>query len=801
MGKRRHNRSERDDIGKISVPGNGKVKDAVAGATLDAPSSSSRPFSAPFPSPMNPGSPADTATRSVIDAFVNQLARIGYGTPSLAEGADYVNTRLTRNFQLLTTLYRSNWIARKIIDCPAEDMVKNGWQLACQVSPKAIDAFQKAERKTRTKAQILQALKWGRLYGGAAAVIKLKGQQDNLAEPLNLDSIMPGDYKGLLVLDRWSGVSPTADIVTDLDDPDFGLPMAYSIVLDTGDSLEVHHTRVLRFAGRTLPYWEAQAEVHWGVSEIEIVFDELKKRDNASFSIAALIHRANILTRSMKGVNEMLATGNQRMQAQLYNTLQAVNHILSNQGMLVMEEGEQLSAQNYTFTGINDIYESFMLDISGAAEIPVTKLFGRAPAGMNATGESDLQNYYDLIGQKQSAFLIPVLEKLGPIIAMSTWGMIPDDFDFKIISPETVSSDKLAELVAKKTSSVCEVYNAGLISERVAMKELRQMSDETGMWSNITDEDIETADAKIHNQGEMGGFGEAGPIGIGGGPPKDSPFYSSNGAMDDGGSNGIRWITIKKKGSEGKGRRIRIDGDGNIVGGAVPQYAQDKHVSSWWKEDGQHDDESQWGDPSDFGEGDYPDSEYWEAEGENLRKIAYMESGYYDKIDQIRKHGINLNALQADYGPEGVKAIMKKMPGVVKKHGGLPLDELASDYGFESADNLFEFLKNDYKPKSSLGGKKSIWDSISARSPLDMVREAKEIWRRIMRGGNRASSFVEDANFEESEHPLGKGGKMEEFQSFKANLREKYGDSMYGDMDDDELEKLENLERIAYKGN
>ena len=31
--------------------------------------------------------------------------------------------------------------------------------------------------------------------------------------------------------------------------------------------------------------------------------------------------------------------------------------------------------------------------MAGAAEIPVTKLFGRAPAGMNATGESDLANY------------------------------------------------------------------------------------------------------------------------------------------------------------------------------------------------------------------------------------------------------------------------------------------------------------------------------------------------------------------------------------------------------------------------
>jgi phage-related protein (TIGR01555 family) len=138
-----------------------------------------------------------------------------------------------------------------------------------------------------------------------------------------------------------------------------------------------------------------------------------------------------------------------------------------------------------------------MLDIAGAAEIPVTRLFGRSPAGMNATGESDLQNYYDMITERQESDLGPIIEKLIPIMCMSLYGAIPDDIDYEF-NPivETPEEDK-AELASKMSAVVIDTYNAGLISQKIAMKELRQIEEKTGMFSNITDEDIEAADEEI----------------------------------------------------------------------------------------------------------------------------------------------------------------------------------------------------------------------------------------------------------------------------------------------------------------
>lgn len=440
-----------------------------------------------------------------LDAFQNALARIGYGTPNLSEGTDYVNIRLTRYFMTLISLYRSHWIIRKIVDVPAEDMCKNWYQFVSDIDPEMADKYQRKERVTKTKANILKALKFGRLFGGAGAVIIISGHENYLDYPLDYDTIMPDSYKGLLVFDRWSGIQPCAELNHDIESPDFGLPEHYTVSMSDGSgTFRVHSSRVLRFPGRLLPFWEEQAEMYWGTSEIELVFDELKKRDNSSWNIASLLFMANIRVLKMGDLRNMLVTGNQAVQSKLYQSLSAQNHLMSSQGILVLDENDSYEQHETTgFKGIADVYETFMLDIAGAAEMPVTKLFGRSPAGMNATGESDLQNYYDSIEQKQEAFLRPAIEKLLPVIAMSEWGGIPDDLDFAFLPPATTPSDKLAELAAKKTSSVIEVFNAGLVSERVALKELRQMSDETGMWTNITDEEIGAADKEAHTPGEM----------------------------------------------------------------------------------------------------------------------------------------------------------------------------------------------------------------------------------------------------------------------------------------------------------
>ena len=447
---------------------------------------------------------ADVLTRLyTTDAFRNQMARLGFGQPNLNEGADYPLTRMGYSYNLFTSMYRSSWIVRKIIDVFPSDMVKNWIKFNSSLDPEKISKINSVLRKTKTKEKIKEGLRWARLYGGAAGLILIDGDED-LSEPLDYDTIMIDDYKGLLIFDRWNGIFPNIELVDDISDDEFGLPEYYSLSLtqrnsnlnikyDEKDLVKVHHSRIIRFNGRDLPLWERQAEMYWGESEIEIAFEELKKRDNTSANIASLIFLANIRVLKMNDLGQLLGAGTQKAQENLYKVLEAQNQIMSNMGIYVMDKDDDFGSEQYSFSGLNDIYESFMLDVAGACEMPVTKLFGRNPAGFNATGESDLTQYYETVEEKQETYLQPIIDKLLPILFMSTLGAIPEDLDWEFNPCFSVSNKDLADLAQSMSAPIFEAFGSGLITKEIALKELKQQSEKTGMWSNITDEDLEKA--------------------------------------------------------------------------------------------------------------------------------------------------------------------------------------------------------------------------------------------------------------------------------------------------------------------
>lgn len=442
-----------------------------------------------------------------LDAFTNVLARLGAGTPNLLEGTEYSLQRLSRDFNQLNALYRESWIIRRIIDVIPSDMLKNWITITSGIDPDVEKKLSISLRRTQLIDKLKRGMQWGRLYGGALGVMLVKHQGYDLSQPLRLDWIMPGDFAGLLIFDRWNGVNPSSELIEDISDPDYGYPKYYTVTDPAGGgSVKIHHSRVIRFTGNTLPFWEEIAEMQWGASVVESVFDELKKRDNVSWNIAQLTFMANIRVLKMQDLGQLLAATDSESQAELLRTLEAQNMLLNNMGMQVMDAADGLETHQYTFGGLADCYQQFIMDISGAAEIPVTKLFGRSPSGLNATGESDLQNYYDMIAEKQEAVLRPILNKVLPPFIISTIGSLPEDFDFDFDPVAEPSDKERADLAKCGTDNVVAAYNAGLISQRTALKELKQQSERTGVWTNITDEDIERASDSVEQPGEMGGM-------------------------------------------------------------------------------------------------------------------------------------------------------------------------------------------------------------------------------------------------------------------------------------------------------
>lgn len=430
------------------------------------------------------------------DAFSNPLFHLGYGSQSPLEATEYPLTRMTYDYALLNSLYRSNWVVQNVVGIIPDDMLREGFTVSGSIAPKYRQELDRCLRQTQLYDRINEGMRWGRLYGGAAGLILIRGQED-LSKPLELDTILPGTFAGLYIVDRWSGITPGMELVSDLADPDFGLPKYYDINMADGSTVvSVHHSRIIRFVGRELPYLEKMAEMYWGESEVEALYADVVKHDNVAANMAALTFRANVDSMEVENLDQLFSVAPSAIQQRFWNMMQAQSVLKSNFGMQLVNKGDAVKNTQYTFTGLQEIYDSMCLDLSGASRIPVTKLFGRAPAGLNATGESDLQNYYDYVDTLRESKLRPILEKLLPIIAMSVWGGVPEDMDIQFPPLWTPTAKEVAEIAKAKAETIIAAFQANLLDQATAQRELKKLAEETSMFDSISEETIKKNEGK-----------------------------------------------------------------------------------------------------------------------------------------------------------------------------------------------------------------------------------------------------------------------------------------------------------------
>ena len=98
---------------------------------------------------------------------------------------------------------------------------------------------------------------------------------------------------------------------------------------------------------------------------------------------------------------------------------------------VVLDGEEEWQRIGVDFNGMPEILQMYLQIAAGAADIPVTRFVGMSPAGLNATGESDLANYYDRIHSDQELRLTPALEKLDIAIQRSALGKFDPDIFYE----------------------------------------------------------------------------------------------------------------------------------------------------------------------------------------------------------------------------------------------------------------------------------------------------------------------------------------------------------------------------------
>lgn len=427
------------------------------------------------------------------DSFQNFAARVGLGAGNQHDQSTYGFNFTSRDRLKLEAMYRSSWVVGQVVDVVAEDMTREGITLRGLESPDDVEEINQELDRLEIWDNLSDTIKWSRLYGGAIAVMLIDGQ--NVSTPLNVNTVGKGQFKGLLVLDRWMVLPDLQDLVTEYG-PDYGKPKFYDVITDSVGlcNQRIHYSRVIRMDGINLPYWQSIAENLWGQSVIERLEDRLTIFDSATLGAGQLVYKAHLRTYKVEKLRDIIATGGRAYDA-LVKQIQQIRMWQSNEGMTLMDAKDTFETHQYSFTGLDTLLLQFGQQISGATQIPLVRLFGQSPAGLNATGESDLANYYDNINQQQERRMRTPLHTLLAVVSLSVLGRpLPKTFKFDFASLWQMDDEKKAGIATKVAEAVTKAEDSGLISRKTALKELRQSAEVTGIFSHITDEEIDQAD-------------------------------------------------------------------------------------------------------------------------------------------------------------------------------------------------------------------------------------------------------------------------------------------------------------------
>ena len=413
----------------------------------------------------------DRAKKFVKDGYANLITGLN--------SAKAAKKRATRHRfdgllpeQELESMFAEDGLAARIVKLLPDDMFREGWEydfpeLDDLKSAEFTDDYDEVFEVIGAQTKLKLAFYWARLYGGAAILIGVVDGQ-TMDKPLDPRKIK--SFEKLKILDRTEIEFSRIQFQLDPGLPRYGQPVYYPIKFASVSGMEeeklVHYTRILEIHGDTLPRKAAATlsadNRYWGISVLQRAEDRLKTLGSSMGSIDQLLDEMSVGKYKIKDLAMLLSAPEGK--AAIQRRVELMDLTRSAFRSQYLDTDEEYSRDSVSFQGIPEVlYIIFML-LSADTGYPITRLFGVSPGGMNATGESDMRNYYDGVRSLQSTELKPILLYFLHII--SEWKNIPEPY-IKFLPLETMNEKEQADL--KKQEADTETAEANTYKMYVDM--------------------------------------------------------------------------------------------------------------------------------------------------------------------------------------------------------------------------------------------------------------------------------------------------------------------------------------------
>ncbi|MEJ7685635.1 MAG: phage portal protein [Variovorax sp.] len=405
-----------------------------------------------------------TAGTVVNDKLVNVVANLGTDRDKAA--ASFYGLPILTDDQAMNA-YRGAWLPRKIVDIPALDATRR-WR-AWQAKKEQVEKIEAEERRLQLRSKVRDAMIKARLFGGAAIFL---GTADRRPER----AIVPGNIGrgGLKYLAVMTCKQLQAgELERDVLQPGFGKPKDFTLSSATG-VVKIHPSRLILFPGAPLPDPETTMTQHqgWGDSVLTAVMQAVSHSDSTMANVASLVFEAKVDVIRIPEFMAMLES-NPNYPKLIHERLMLAAAAKGINGMLLLDKEEEYQTKSAAFTSLPDVIDRFLQAVSGASDIPATRLLGQSPAGLSATGESDARNYYDRIQSMQELDVSPAMEISDECLIRSALGVRPREIHYiwnTLWQPTAAERSAMGKEVAEtiKTLKDANLFKPEALSEAAA---------------------------------------------------------------------------------------------------------------------------------------------------------------------------------------------------------------------------------------------------------------------------------------------------------------------------------------------
>ena len=444
----------------------------------------------------------DESMSKIKDSYSNSLTSTG-NDDMVQQYTDYDFSNDTLNWMLWTALYNDSWVFKRVIDKPSTDMIRCGFNITSNISQEQKDLLYKTISKYRK--QLISLCKWGALYGGSIAVVLFDGLKDNdYQKPLNVNKIKNSKAMRLYVTDRWYGLAPSTDNVSNMNSIDYGKPKYYDVSFSNGKTFRIHHDYILRYDHREAPRMIQTGYLsNWGYAEGAHILHELSRDDQLKTAITSLINKALIEVIKMDGMRTIFMGEDEASKQQLEKRLEMVNYARTFNSLTFLDKEDDYQEHGFSgISGLSDLLETNMWQVSAAVEMQGV-LFGDLKQGFSNDVDA-LERYDETILNRCEDFLRPVLEKFLHILYKKF--DIQEEVSFDFISLLIKKHDEEQMNSIKSFQELLSgVLNDGIITTAQYAQSLRTYAQKNKIDFFIEDEDInklkenESIDAELDN--------------------------------------------------------------------------------------------------------------------------------------------------------------------------------------------------------------------------------------------------------------------------------------------------------------